>query len=576
MSTTSGNVSGNPLNVLIDYYAKSDNENADNAHYKETKDSLLTLLQQASLLPPELTQQFDPLLPLLINPLGVLFNTLWLSVLSVQETALANLFQKQVGSSVNSVTATLVPTGTLMAEAATGTSSVPGSLTLTFQLPGDNIHFEHGGVTAWYKLDFDAALVIWTTVPLQPFNLSPTVSAQISNTSLHADSFWADVETGLDDFFTALGNFFTQSDNYISDWNLAQNAVGQYDESYSLPQDGLTQILNAITSLNAASPYLLNLGFVQCDFSVVNGDALTLTIKHPLDAAPKLTWPGAPQTGILLLQPTLAASDPAAKPGQSITASGANFPLALVSQVPLSWSNSSSGTPSGAQIKYEIKGKNTASPINVPASDLAGGDYSYTAKSLAADTDYTFWARCGDALTWSEWSEIQIKTAQSATVNLVLKSQATGAAVTIGSAPLSETATGWSANGIIPAGTAPGTYNLLAVRADNNLEIAMTTITIADSLQPTLFFVDPSHGDSVISSPLVLGGGSFAVKGEYFPASAIIVNVNGDTGVITEGPEFVLSLTAPGSPENSEEVTVTALSTVAPVTITFDTLGEPK
>jgi len=193
----SGNVSNNPLKVVAEFYYNSLNDNAvENANYVQTQASLESALP---LLPTNLKSQLAPLVPYLNNDLGTIFNNLWATVQTAEQNAAASIFTTQAnnnGASINSVTCTLAPAGILIAETIDAEPPAqPPILSLSYQLPGGNFHFERGSVTAWFKLDFDAAFVISTPVPVLPFSLTPTSVAVLSNAALHPDSFWADVGT---------------------------------------------------------------------------------------------------------------------------------------------------------------------------------------------------------------------------------------------------------------------------------------------------------------------------------------------------------------------------------------------
>ena len=394
----------------------------------------------------------------------------------------------------------------------------------------------------------------------------------------------ADVGTFLDDFFTDVGNFFTNG-NYESKWDLAQAAAAeQTDQTFPLSTTGFSQFLTLLTSLNAAGPDCVALGFNQCAFSIATGangdDVLTLTLTHPLDPGPQLSDPNDLPLGTVLSNPaTLSANNTQVRPGQTISVSGTNFPVVSVSQLPIEWVNSSSGKPNGAQIKYEITGKNTATPIAVPLSALSNGLYSYTANSLAANTEYSFWARCGDQLTWSQWSNVPLKitTAATSLVNVVLRSvdDPSGSGVIVGSADLSQKSTNWTASANISVTTAEGVYNLIAELSGEG--IAMTTIVVSNTLKPTLFIIDPTNG-AIIPPPL-FGGSPFTIKGEDFPPGVVTVTLDGTIVGMPNAPtgEFVMQLNVPGNQNsNYQTVTVTATSGSASVPLSFQTQGPPK
>ena len=572
------NVSAKPLNVSVQFYSNTGNGNAENAEYVQTTAPIASFLQLLPLLAPSLATKFKPLEPYLTTSLGAIFNTEWAKIQATEETLIGGILTSQAVAakqSVRNVTTSLPSAGSVFAitqdarPANQFTSAQPPQLYLEFQLPGCNVHFESEttilGVHVWayYKLNFDLAIVVSTPAPIIPFGFVPQIQAVVSNSSLQPDDVGASFLTGFDDVVTSFGNFVTQSSNYESDWNLAQTAVtSSTDGTYSVPGGGLGQILILFSALNDAGPDVASLGFSQSVFSIeIDGkiatsdslspttlDTLTLTLTHPLDGGPVLVDPLAPNSGALSAQAVLSLSDLQVKPGQTITASGTNFAAQSDSQVSLRWSNTSSGKPIGAEIKYEITGKGTSTPIAVPLSEF--GLYTYTAESLAANTQYSFWARCGDQLTWSKWSDAPLKvtTAKTSLVDLLLRpvSAGAGAGVIIGSADLSPTSTNWTAQAVIPS-TAAGTYSISAKLSERVL--ATAPITVASVLKTEIFVVDTSQHETIIAAPVLMGGSAFTIKGENFPPGQITVTVDGaDAGTPDAAAgQFVMPLKVPGN-----------------------------
>jgi hypothetical protein len=567
------NISDAPLTVNLAFNSKI----ADGW----VQESIVTLESQVPLLASALSQ----LQPYLTTPLGVLFNAIWTNIQGAQKTSAQSAFvtlMAQNGESVNSVNATFPSSGSLFATAYPAwppEGSTPGgvgSLALTFTLPGCDISFDTGSVTAEWDISFDAALVISTSVPLLPFSLAFVSKFVLSNANLNTDNVVAWFENAvvsIADFLT-LGAIPTLN-------QVVQNDTDNVSESAGVPGIG-----TLAGTLNSAGPLLTSNGFTQCGFSVVGPLAiipltgsLTLTLTHPLDAAPLLENANDPQ-GSLSSKPTLSASDNQVLPGGTISVVGGAFPIASMTKLTVEWSNTSSGTAVGAQIKYEVQGQNTVAPISIPLSALSNGMYRYAASPLTADTEYIFWARCGDALTWSEWSApLTIKTAQTNLVYLVLRPvlDPSGAGVVIGTADLSETSGIWNCQAQIPSiaglellsttGTAYGTYDLIAELS--GAVLATTTINIVELLGPQIVMIDTTtNPPTVITSPGVgadtlMGGSKFTVRGENFPIGEVTVKLNGVTAGTpnaTNG-EFVLTLTVPGSQNSPEQlITVTASS----------------
>jgi hypothetical protein len=278
--------------------------------------------------------------------------------------------------------------------------------------------------------------------------------------------------------------------------------------------------------------------------------------------------------------PILTVSDTPVAPGTKITVVGQAFPLQTETQLVLRWANTSSGSPSGAQIKFEIKGENTATPIDVSKPANFNGWYSYLAKALTPDKDYEFWARCSsDTVVWSDWSSspLSVSTSSIKNVQLLLKPQ-TGStpSVVLGSADLSPTSSRWQLNATIPQTTAPGNYLLVAQLGSEAL--ASTKTAVATKLLPLLHVIDPAT-NQIIAPPQLFGGDKFTVRGENFSNGAVSIGINGTKAATTTAAsgQFVVALTVPGSTNsNSQEITVKASGGGASASLEFETQSMPK
>jgi hypothetical protein len=565
---TETNISNAPLAIQFAYFSKF----ADSW----TTDSIQTL----EALDSGLANQLSQLQPFLNNDLGDQFNTIWTSIMAAEEASLQSQFvahAAQQGQSLTHVTTKFPTSGTLWATtvsaipASGNTPLVPGILTLIYKLPGWDVSFDTGSLTAEWDVSFDVSIVITTQVPILPFSLAFSANAVPSNANLNSDNAvaWAEgTIAGVLNFIS----FGLVSNPYQS----VQSGVDNQSEPVGIA--GLNTLSN---SLSSAGPEVITYGFTECGFSIANGPTLTLTVTHPLDPGPVLENTDNPQANQQLSNaPTLAASDTEVKPGSAISVVGSNFPVDTMTQLRVEWPNTSSGTPTGAQIKYEIKGSNTATPISVPLPSSFDGVYNYTASSLAAGADYQFLAQCGDVLTWSSWSAapLTITTAKTNVADLVLQpvNNPNSAGQVIGSADLSKTSTQWNCSGQIPGNTADGTYYLIAELS--GASIASTTIIVDSVLRPVLQMIDPTT-NTVITDPVLGGGSAFTVRGVYFPQSTVTVTLNGATVGTpnTLNGEFELPLTVPGNPETSEDlpITVTATSGGLSASFNFTSVGAP-
>ena len=562
-------VSANPLNVVISLaYAPYNAGATQNGQYQIVSQSLEAVLP---LLPSSLASQLSPITPFLGTPLGQLFNNDWANLLPTEQSTLANQFIQAAsgaGQGVSNVSCTLASSGTVLAAVATPQGSTP-AVTIDFHLPGGNFHFNSGPLGAAWLLNFDADLTVSTPVPVQPFNFSPVVTATLSNASLNADNFGASIDSALDNFFTALGNFFV-SGSFISDVDWAQQIVPQEaDQSEVIAGPAVAPLVSLFTTLNSAGPECASLGFTECAISIV-GSNLTLSVTHPLDPGPTLiNFYNQPS----LLSPTLAATASEATPGSSITAIGSQFPAASSHALTLEWPNTSSGTPTQAQIQYEGQTQTIAAPSNAGPEFL----YIYQATALTPGTTYVFEARCGDQLTWSQWGPaLSVTTATTDVVDLVIAPVGGGQSWTLGSAPLPAANAQWNCPVTIPAAAPDGDYNLQAVQGGT--VIAATPFSIVATLSPQIEVIDPVTG-AIINPPLMFGGWPFTLQGSGFPDGLVTIAFNGSTvqTVTATGGAFRVNLTAPGNPWTIEAVNVTATEGAATATLNppIELLGQP-
>lgn len=596
---TTGNISANPLNVLITLTSKLTTASVtDNSQYSPTTLSLASELPLITAQAPALATQLQPILPAINTPLGTLFNTQWASSLSAEESAASQVFSNAAANakfSVNSVTTSFPASGTLMAttvDAVAATpNAVPASLTLSFQLPGSEFQFGIGGQPGLYKITFDATILINTTVPVLPFSLTPTATIYLANASLQTANAAAAAWTGSDNFVTALGDTFGQSTN-ISNWQADQNLVpGDVNGVYPAPSGpGLMSALSLFTGLNSASSEVAALGFTECGFSIVNiatqvlGVAvntaqLTLSLTHPQDPGPQISNEYAPSVSLAYDHPQLALSATQVKPGGSVTVVGSGFPVATSTQATLQWASTSSGTPSGAQIRWEPGGSITsvAGPTN--------GLYSHTLTGLTPNKTYQVWARCGDQLTWSFWNDnaFSLGTGATDTFELMLRPTGKTTGVSLASLTLSPTATGWTKAVTIPAGTAPGSYDIAA--AQGGSVMGSVAISVVSDLTAVLQIYDPTS-KTVVVDVIITNGGAFTVRGENFPNGKVTLSVTGmpNVEVTASGGAFQEALKAPGNPGEPESVPITVTATSVPTggaaavtaSVKFTTIGAPE
>jgi hypothetical protein len=564
-------VSANPLNVVISLaYAPYNAGAVLNSQYQIVSQSLETVLP---LLPSSLASQLSPITPFMGTPLGQLFNSDWASLLPTEQTTLANQFILAAsggGQGVSNVSCTLASSGTVLAAVDPAQGPTLAILTMDFHLPGGNFHFNSGPLGAAWLLNFDADLTVSTPVPVQPFNFSPVVTATLSNSSLNADNFGADIDSALDNFFTALGNFFV-SGNFISDVDWAEQIIPQEtDQSEVIAGPAVAPLVSLFNSLNSAGPECASLGFTECAFSIV-GSNLTLSVTHPLDPGPTL-FDLYHQPS--LLSPALAATASEATPGSSITAIGAQFPAASAQALTFEWPNTSSGTPTQAQIQYDGQTYTIAAPSNAGPEFL----YVYQAAALTPGTTYVFQARCGDQLTWSQWGQaLSVTTATTDVVDLVLAPVGGGQSWTLGSAPLPAANAQWTCPGTIPAAAPDGDYTLQAVLGGTVL--AKTPLSIVAALSPHIDVIDTVTGAVINPTPYMTGGMSFTLQGSGFPDGPVAIAINGSTvqTVAATGGAFTVNLTTPGNPWTTGEVSVTATEGTATASLNppIELLGQP-
>jgi hypothetical protein len=247
-------------------------------------------------------------------------------------------------------------------------------------------------------------------------------------------------------------------------------------------------------------------------------------------------------------------------------------------QLTIRWFNTSSGTPSGAEIKIESNGSDSVQEVPLaPGSDDL---YLYTATGLTPNTEYKFYARCGDMFTWSQWSQapLTVNTSQTNLANLVLipPSGSSFPISLLGSAALSTTSDAWSCSGHIPASTPLGTYELAAELSGTI--IASTSVMVVATLTPMLQLFDPTTNTVTTVVP-GLGGDPFTIRGEGFPNGPVTVSLNGTVAGTPNavGGQFVLSLRVPGTvSSNNQTVAIVATSGGVSASLSFSVVGQSK
>lgn len=575
-------VSSQPLGVQFTLWTKVLNAAVtDNADYTATTLPFADIQGQLS---SQTQAELAPVQPFLTTPLGQYFDAEWAAISAQQEQLAIKLITdaaSAAGEPINTVTTNFPTQGTVIASTqeakpASGTTPAqPGELTLSYQLNGCQVRFEHGSLTAYWLDTFNLALGISTPVPEEPFGFAPTTGVDAADAQFSPDNLVADAEAFLDDLFTALGNLFTGG-SYESEYDLAAAAIEeQTDESF--PLGGISQIATLLTQLNSAGPQLVDGGFTECGFSIQNGDTLVLTLTHPLDPGPVVQNANDPAAdGELTNPPSLSSSQAEVAPGQTFGVLGEYFPVASDSALTLQWQDTSSGKAAGAALS--VSGNGSSNTYTVNTSALSGGVYRHTVSGLKPGVEYTFSARCGDAYTWSLWTAhpLKARTALTDTADLILKplTGSTPAPRQVGSAVLSATSTQWPCDATIPSGTPSGTYVLSAELSGT--VIASVDITVG-AISPNLVMIDPAD-QQIISPASVPGGGTFTVRGEGFPDGPVALTIDGQAAgeATAVGGTFELLLTAPGDSFTFGTLAVVASAAGASADLSVIEIGAPK
>jgi hypothetical protein len=572
-------VSASPLFVVVDLYSAVLNAGVtQNSQYVHTEDTLNNV-------PPSvlgaLGAQFAPILNVLNTPVGNLLNTAWKAQQSSVESYMATQFASAASGTGNvtitNVSCSLPPTGTVLADDFEATSSggvTQNTLEIDFHLPGGSVNFTTpytvqvwpwpGGTETFYptwNVSFDADLSLFTVVPTQPFNLTPSAAVTLSNANgPNPTNFVAAAADIVDNIWVGLVNFFEQGNNYISQIGEIQQQVAQQaDQTQPVANTVIAPMLTLFNELNSAGPECVALGFTQCAFSVgpyfapSPPNSVVLRITHPLDQGPTIVDGNNPP-GIIQNDPTLATA-PEATPGSTITAVGSDFPADTTTSLSLEFPNTSSGTPTGAQVQFNGQ----IYDVPVPPTPAP---YAFNPTGLASDNIYVFEARCGDQATWSQWGpQFSLATASGDFASLELWPVDGGQYSYLGHAPLQPANTPWTCLGNIDPNTPTGPYLLKALAAGGAV-IAKTPLQIVTTLTPTLGIVGPNN----TSVPYPRSSGiPFTLAGYGFPDGPVTISFNGTqvapataSNANPSNPSFSVNLTTPGNPASNETVNVTA------------------
>jgi hypothetical protein len=301
------NVSNAPLAIVVSYFSKVTEQQVTNEAVASLESSY-----------PPLSVALAPLLPFIGQPLGSYFNNLWKGGLqaALQTLAAIQFTQNaaQKGYSVTNVKAVFPASGTVWAAPTppgpptAGSPGEPGSLTLSFQLPGCDISFDTGAATAEWDVSFDTELQLFTLVPRLPFSLSFSQNLLPSNANLSADNVVAWFEEG----FASILNFL--SFGLYSD--PLSGIPSEFDSSSE--QASVAAVTALATNLNNLGAEVVGVGFTACEFLITSGSTLTLSLTHPLDPGPVVENLDDPPPNPLSIPPSLIANAAEVKPGTQI------------------------------------------------------------------------------------------------------------------------------------------------------------------------------------------------------------------------------------------------------------------
>jgi hypothetical protein len=541
-------VSGQPLLVMVDLFPNLTTANqTKNSEYTASNNSLLVdlpAIQQADM---ALWQQLQAVKPELTPTLGALFNAAWTAPTArtdAQNDA-AQFFQTTAnnsGAGVSNVTCSMPPQGAVDAQVVAGPAPLPPTLFLSFLLPGCSFHFNSGPLGAAWKLDFDLAIVLSTPVP-PPFKFVPVVNAQLSNAQMHTDNVGAELDEFFDDLITDLGNFFTQSSQWVSDVDWDEQLIQQKADNAdaTVPPAIAKPLESLFTQLNGVAPAVVGAGFTECAFEVVNHQ-LVLTVTHPRDPGPQLQDTNNPPPPFFKVPATLSADASQAVPGTQLHLVGFNFPIDTSTELKLQWNNTTSGNPTAAQINYNNQ------TYTIPTPAAFNGTYTYATGQLPSGTPVSFEARCGDKVSWSDWSDVLVISTAATNLADIQLVPAPGNPSTqsfdLGTTPLSETSSNFADAVTIPTGVPDGAYNLVA--STGGQVIAETPIMIVSILAPTVDIIDPVT--NIVEDSPIYGGLPFTLRGEAFPDGPVTVAINGATVATPTAVSgrFTVPLTTPG------------------------------
>ncbi len=565
MSTA--NVSNFPLEFHLRYYSIITNLAAtENSQYTVTDQPIQSVEKE---LPKALHSSLSNVGPFLKKDLGLIFNNEYSQAIPTIQSAIAQLIASNGSTSVSSNAVTLPPVGQIF---ATVTGAVPAqddepaqpaNLTLTFPTPGCSVTFAAGDLSAVWTVTFDMSFVITTAVPETPFSLNPVATVDVANAQgPFADNLGAEIDT--------VGIGLIEIVNAVTGLNIFASIVTEFDSaSADFPGDysiaGLgNQFASLANTLNAAGPTIVGYGFTECEFSLIDGQKLRLTVKHPLDPGPVFSE-GVSTGTILGGAPALSSNSTQGPPGASVNLFGQNFPLALDTELPLSWTNTSSGPATGSQVQYWVAGSSDIQTLEVsPAGNMDTYGYSYLLQGLEPNTSYSFIGRCSDDITWSLWSE-EVKTFNTSSgseVTVFLVPASGGSGISLGGAPIPAGTAQWTYTVVIPSDTAPGSYFLAAVSGGQQLAQLAYTVTGAPS--PYVAIIDGSTG-AIIPNPVVVGGQTVAVLCGDFPAGEVTLEIDGGaqaTSTVTVTPPATVGsvvfnqVKIPGAPWSQEQTVI--------------------
>jgi hypothetical protein len=490
---------------------------------------------------------------LLGTPLDTLFDEAWSGSQATAQSYIEQAVQA-ANSEAYGTTVHLPGQGTLRAAIGPVSPALsrwlpPGTtakqLTLGYFVPGIqfsySVHdgfafgiFNFGGnwTDPTYNGSFDGEVEVDIAVPSDP-TVPLVINAQFNATNISG---------GPSNLFAVLNVPTTVLGDLITFQQLPSGQIP--DQTVPVTVPNLPQLIDQLSN---GFSLAASMGFTQLDVQINTspgrpappGNTVEFDLTHPADPGPQVSAGPLPS----LFHPQLGLSAPVVPAGGTVDVTGAYFPAGAATQIPIRWTDTTSGPVTASDVQYGASPAVGVPPPNPQSEhiDRSQAGATYTATGLTPNTVYGFLVRDLDvfglsATAWSvpaspspppnpPWSGIWtfLQTQATDQVELVLSAGPS----TLGSVTLTNNGTFFASGLQVPGSVPPGSYTISAQLFGQELASALIqVIGSGETPPPVLQTLDPNTGQAYNGMLLVTPGIQVSLRGLDFTPGPVTLWVD--------------------------------------------------